>query len=120
LVNAYISDLGGIECVSEVKVGLIRQLAGTNVKSEQLQARMVNGEDVDIAELCALASTSVRLAIRIGLERRPRDVTPSLTEYLRDKQKAAPTLVVEQGATSAADADHQPRVKPEQQQVNAP
>jgi hypothetical protein len=43
---------------------------------------MVNGEPIDIATLCTLASTTVRLSQRLGLERRTRDVTPSLGQYL--------------------------------------
>jgi hypothetical protein len=36
----------------------------------------------DIAILCTLASTTVRLRQRLGLERRARNVTPSLGQYL--------------------------------------
>jgi hypothetical protein len=43
---------------------------------------MVNGEAIDIATLCTLASTTVRLSQRLGLERRARNVTPSLGQYL--------------------------------------
>src|SRR6516165_373918 len=52
------------------------------VQAEMLEARMVNGEAIDIATLCTLASTTVRLSQRLGLERRARNVTPSLGQYL--------------------------------------
>ena len=42
----------------------------------------MNGEAIDIATLCTLASTTVRLSQRLGLERRARNVTPSLGQYL--------------------------------------
>jgi hypothetical protein len=35
---------------------------------------MVNGETIDMTTLCQLASTTVRLSQRLGLERRTRDV----------------------------------------------
>ena len=43
---------------------------------------MVNGDAIDIATLCTLASTTVRLSQRLGLERRARNVTPSVSQYL--------------------------------------
>jgi hypothetical protein len=74
LVTAYVSDLGGIENCSEVMVGLARRLAAITIQSELLEARMVNGERVDIPLLCGLASTVVRISSRLGLERRPRSI----------------------------------------------
>ena len=82
LVNAYVADMGGLDRCSEIKLGLMRRLAATTVQAEMLEARMVNGEAVDIASLCTLASTTVRLSQRLGLERRARTVTPSLNQYL--------------------------------------
>ena len=60
----------------------MRRLAATTVQAEKLEARMVNGEAMDIATLCTLASTTVRLSQRLGLERRARNVTPSVGQYL--------------------------------------
>jgi hypothetical protein len=81
LVNAFVADMGGLDCCSEIRLGLLRRLAPT-VQAEMLEARMVNGEAIDIATLCTLASTTVRLSQRLGLERRARNVTPSLGQYL--------------------------------------
>jgi hypothetical protein len=74
LVSAFIADMGGIDCCSEIRLGLLRRLAAVTVQSELLEARMVNGERVDVSTLCTLASTVVRLSQRLGLERRARDV----------------------------------------------
>ena len=82
LVNAFVADMGGLDCCSEIKRGLVRRLAATTVQAEMLEARMMNGEAIDIATLCTLASTTVRLSQRLGLERRARNVTPSLGQYL--------------------------------------
>jgi len=82
LVNAFVADMGGLDRCSEIRLGLLRRLAATTVQAEMLEARMVNGEAIDIATLCTLASTTVRLSQRLGLERRTRDVTPSLGQYL--------------------------------------
>jgi hypothetical protein len=69
LVNSYIADMGGLDCCSEIRLGLLRRLAATTVQAEMLEAP-VNGEAIDIATLCTLASTTVRLSQRLGLKRR--------------------------------------------------
>jgi hypothetical protein len=51
--------------------------------AEQLEAKLARGEQIDIQEYSLLVSTMVRVAQRIGLDRVPRDVAPSLVEYLR-------------------------------------
>ena len=74
---------------SQIKLGLVRRLAATTVQAEMLEARMVNGEAIDIATLCTLASTTVRISQRLGLERRARNVTPSLNQYLAGRTAPA-------------------------------
>ena len=83
LGGSYIADMGGVDCCSEIRLGLIRRLASTTVMSEQLEAQMVSGKAIDVQTLCQLASTCMRIATRLGLERRQRDVSPSLGEILR-------------------------------------
>ena len=56
--------------------------AAAAVLAEQMESRLANGEQIDIQEHALLCSTLTRLAQRIGIERRARDVTPSLSEYL--------------------------------------
>jgi hypothetical protein len=46
-----------------------------------LENRLTNSEKIDIQEHATLSSTLVRLAQRIGINRVPRDVTPTLDEY---------------------------------------
>jgi hypothetical protein len=76
LVRAYVADQGGDQNCSEVKLGLARRLAAATVLSEEIEGKVVNGEAVSIADFCQLASTTVRLATRLGVERMPRNVTP--------------------------------------------
>jgi hypothetical protein len=83
LVRAFIADAGGIEACSEVKLGLARRLAAATVLSEELEIKAVNGEPVDIGTFCQLASTTVRLSQRLGVERVARDIGPSLSDILR-------------------------------------
>ena len=82
LVTALITDQGGIELCPTTKIVLARQLAAIIVKAEDVAAMSVNGEPVDIGEMCALASATVRLSTRLGFARVPKPV-PSLEEHLR-------------------------------------
>jgi hypothetical protein len=86
LVRAYVSDMGGDENCSEVKLGLARRLAAATVLSEEIEGKVVNGEAISIADFCQLASTTVRLATRLGIERVPRDVSMSLADILREHE----------------------------------
>jgi hypothetical protein len=88
LVNSYIADMGGLDRCSEIKLGLLRRLAAIVVQAELMEARMVNGEAIDVGTLCTLASTTVRLSQRLGLERKVRDVTPSLGDVIRGEQQS--------------------------------
>ena len=83
--------MGGLDRCSEIRLGLVRRLAATTVQAEMLEARMVSGEAIDIPTLCTLASTTVRLSQRLGLERRARNVTPSVGQYLA--ARTAPATV---------------------------
>jgi hypothetical protein len=85
LVNSYIADMGGLDQCSDIKLGLLRRLAAVTVQSELIEARMINGEAVDIGTLCTLASTTVRLSQRLGLERVAKDVGPTLADYLQQQ-----------------------------------
>jgi hypothetical protein len=89
LVRALIADMGGITNCSEVRLGLIRRLAAATVLSEEMEARAVNGEHVDINQFCTLASTTVRLAQRLGINRRAREINPTLSQYLHEQEDDA-------------------------------
>jgi hypothetical protein len=82
LVAQIAVDQGGADRCSETRMQLIRRFASGSVLAEELEARLVRGEPVDIAEHALLSSTLVRLAQRVGIDRRARNVTPSVREYL--------------------------------------
>jgi hypothetical protein len=82
IAGAIIADLGGEDMCSEVKKQLIRRFAGDSVLAERMEAALVRGEQVNIAEYTALSSSLVRLANRIGVERVPKDIGPSLADII--------------------------------------
>jgi hypothetical protein len=85
LVRSMVGDAGGIENCTEVRLGLIRRLAAATVLSEEIEGKVVNGEMISVADFCQLASTTVRLATRLGVDRVPRDVGLSLADYLQQQ-----------------------------------
>jgi hypothetical protein len=52
-----------------------------------MEARLANGHSINITDHALLSSTLVRLAQRIGIDRRSRNITPSLSEYLELQSK---------------------------------
>src|SRR5689334_18877256 len=76
-----VADQAGRDQCSETRLQLIRRFAAAAVLAEQLEARLANGEDISIIEHSQLASTMVRIAQRIGVNRILRDVT-TLEDYL--------------------------------------
>jgi hypothetical protein len=67
LVAAAAQDQGGNDCLSEARLQLIRRFAAAACLAEDMEARLANGEQIDTAEHCLLASTLVRIAQRIGM-----------------------------------------------------
>jgi len=68
--------------ISETRLQLVRRFSAAAVLAEQIEARLANGEEINIVEHCQLASTMVRIAHRIGIDRIAKEITPSLDEYL--------------------------------------
>ena len=104
LVNAFLVDMGGIDLCSEIKIALVRRLAAATVQSETIEARMVQGENIDIGTLCQLASTCMRLSARLGLERIAKPV-PGLHDEggLLDQIARKPPVIVEQSIEQDSD-----------------
>ena len=87
IAGAIISDQGGTDQLAEVRLQLIRRFAASSVMAEHLEAKLARGEQIDIAEHAFCCSTLTRIARLIGVNRQPRDVTPSLAEYLEQRDR---------------------------------
>jgi len=80
IMCAVASDQGGAERLSEARLQLVRRFSAASVLAEQMEACLARGEQITIQEYSLLVSTMVRVAQRIGIDRVPRDVAPSLAE----------------------------------------
>jgi hypothetical protein len=91
IASQILTDQGGESRCSESRWQLIRRFAGVSVLAEQMEARLANGEQISVVEHSLLCSTLARLVTRIGIDRVPRDVTPSsLREYLATRAASEP------------------------------
>jgi hypothetical protein len=88
ITSGILADQGGADQCSESRLQLVRRFAAAAVLAEQLESRLANGEQIDIQEHALLCSTLTRLAQRIGIDRRAKNITPSLSEYLTPQEAA--------------------------------
>jgi hypothetical protein len=80
--RAIIVDQGKEAKCSEVRLQLIRRFAAAAVLAEQMEAQLAQGLAIDIQQHALLISGMVRVAQRIGIDRIPRNVATTLSEYL--------------------------------------
>jgi hypothetical protein len=92
LIELHLNDLGGADRVSEAEHSIVRRIAVLTVELERLEATFAT----DGATPAALdlynrgAGNLRRLFEAIGLERRPKDVTPDLQSYIAGSEKPKP------------------------------
>jgi hypothetical protein len=87
LIVAVVNDQGGADRCAEVRLQLIRRFSATSVLAEQLEAAMARGETIDVQQHALLCSSAVRLAQRLGLGRRLKEITPTLAQYLEKAEE---------------------------------
>jgi hypothetical protein len=87
LIALHETDLGGTLNCSEAERALIRRASVLVVELEHLETRFAaaGSAEPDALQLYSTtANTLRRLLQTVGLQRRARDVTPTLQEYLRE------------------------------------
>ena len=87
----HLSDLGGEAAVSAAERSLVRRIATLTVELERMEERFAGDGEADPAALDLYSRTSGnlrRLLESLGLQRRARDVTPDLRDYI-DARPAA-------------------------------
>jgi hypothetical protein len=92
IAGAIVSDMGGPDRCSESRLQLIRRFAASAVLAEAMEAQLAKGEKIDIAEHALLSSTLVRIAQRIGIDRRSKNITPTLEQYLESHDRNRPSV----------------------------
>jgi hypothetical protein len=82
-------DVGGIDNLSEGQRQLCRRAATLSFTAECMEVDAVAGKPFDIDLFGQLTDRLGRCLQRLGLERKPRDVTPDLRSYLAGKDRPA-------------------------------
>jgi hypothetical protein len=85
VINAHLSDLGGVDNTSAAERSIIRRAAVVTTELERLEAKFAGAGEANTADLETYqrcANTMRRLLEAVGLRRRSRDVTPSLADLL--------------------------------------
>lgn len=80
IVGQLATDLGGD--LTAAQEAIARRAATLAVWCESAEAGFARGEDLDIQAFTTAANALRRLLADLGLERRAKDVTPSLSAYL--------------------------------------
>ena len=81
IADGVADDLKGSGALSTIQLHLIEAFAGCALIINAINAQLLSGEDIDIADHSQAASTLVRLASRLGLKHAPRDAS-TLDQYL--------------------------------------
>jgi hypothetical protein len=89
LVVGHVQDAGGRSCLSEAQLALCKRAATLECELERLEALLSQGEQVDLDSYGRAASHLRRILESIGLERKARDVSPSLENYVQQLEAAA-------------------------------
>ena len=90
LVSSFAASLGGEGALTEAERAIIRHAALLTLQSERLQAAFVAGREVNSEELTRLANSSARVFAALRIKREPKEVGPTLPEYLAARNGGPP------------------------------
>jgi hypothetical protein len=88
LIALHLSDLGGIDQASEAEKSVIRRAATLTVELERLEAKFAEAGEATPADLDLYQRTAGnlrRLLESVGIQRRPKDITPSLASIIEGR-----------------------------------
>jgi hypothetical protein len=85
ICSAILADQACEEDCPEIRLQLIRRFSAIAVMAENLEAKMANGETIRTDVHAQLTNALVKVASRIGIDRRSKNITPTLRDYLDDQ-----------------------------------
>jgi hypothetical protein len=80
VLSLHLSDLGGLDMVSEAEKSLARRAAVLTVQLEKMESKFSVGDDDDLDLYQRTAGNLRRLLESLGLQRRQREVSTPLRE----------------------------------------
>src|SRR5665811_1175457 len=91
LIGLHLSDLGGEDMASEAERSIIRRVATLTVELERMETSFALAGEAqpDQLELYQRVSNTLRRHLEaIGIKRVPRNVTPTLEQYMANRTEA--------------------------------
>jgi hypothetical protein len=82
-----ISDIGGHDGLSEGQRQLARRCATIAIACERMEGEAAKGNDIDLDAYGTLTDRLGRAFGRLGLRRQARDVSPTLSDFLREDNR---------------------------------
>ena len=83
------ADLGGRDQLSTIELTLIEGFVGSAIVMSDLNTRLALGQTIDFVNHSAAVSAMVRVASRLGIHRRTKDVTRSWDDIAAETAKVA-------------------------------
>ncbi|WP_295047476.1 hypothetical protein [uncultured Paracoccus sp.] len=83
IATAIEADLGGD--LTEAQRAIAARAVTLAIWAEDAEAALARGEDFDVATYATAANAMRRLLADLGLDRRAKDVTPALSDYIAGK-----------------------------------
>ena len=84
-ISAIESDQGGRDNMSTARLRVAETAALTTAMVNDMSARWIAGEEIDLGLFCTLGNAQRRLFETLGFDRVLKNVTPSVSEYLAQK-----------------------------------
>jgi hypothetical protein len=81
IASGIAEDLGGSKQLTTVQCSLVEAFAGIALAVNDLNARLLLGEEINITEQSTAVSTMVRVAHRIGMGRIARNIVSDPLKY---------------------------------------
>lgn len=85
LRDRIVAERGGAERMSVLKLAMIESIAVVSAMIKDAEVRWLRGEPVELSEIGTLLNARRREAQMVGLEIEPKDVTPTLSDYLASR-----------------------------------
>jgi hypothetical protein len=89
LCVCHATDLGGHDRLSEAQLSLIRRASAIEIELELMEGKLSMGTAIDLDLYTRSAGHLRRIFEVIGIERKARDVTPSVSDYVAHLKDAA-------------------------------
>ena len=83
LAAAIEGDLGGRDQLSAIELTLVEAYVGAAVTLQHLNTKLALGQEIDLSQHAQCVSAMVRVASRLGLSRRSKDIGPTLGDLMK-------------------------------------